>query len=295
MRYEAVIRTQFKVVSTSGQEFQTICVWHSDRSGHLYINGVSGLYLCMVCGAKGSLDRLTTRPVVLGSDDVREKLSRLGKKEAPVVTYPEAWLDKFDVEHGYWTEERGLPADVVARFRLGYDPFTDRATIPLRNADGEVLGVTYRRLDGGKPKYLHPKGFPTGKYLFGAWLLTEERRVALVEGQVDAIRCWSERVPALGLMGARLTNDQRRTLQRLNIQTAVLMLDNDKAGYKGTLGVAEALEGTGIRVLVGQYRHYWFGKDGEVVKDPDSLTGPRLRKQYHSAVGIHEWASTLTV
>jgi DNA primase len=292
-RYEGAIKSSFKVVTVSGDEYQVICPWHSDHSGHLYINATKGLYLCMVCGAKGSLEKLAIRPTVLGSDDVREKIARMATKHDPVTIYPESWLKKFDVKHDYWTEVRHLPEDTIDRFGLGYDFYSDRMTIPLRDQYGKILGVTYRRLDDRKPKYLHPKGFPTGKHLFGAWLVTDERRVALVEGQVDAIRCWSERVPALGLMGARLTIDQRKVLQRLDIQTVVLMMDNDAAGYRGTIGVAESLEGSGIRVLVGRYLDYWYDEKGEAVKDPDGLNGARLRKMYHSAGDIYKWSEDI--
>lgn len=295
MRYEGVIRSSFRVVSVATTEFQVICPWHQDRSGKLYINGVTGLYLCMRCGAKGGLDKMQDRPVVLGTDDVREKIKRMAEKNIPVHVYPDSWLLKFDFPHDYWTGERGLPEDVVKLFRLGYDPLSNRMTIPLRDADGRVLGVTYRRLDDQKPKYLHPKGFPTGKYLFGAWLVTDQKRIALVEGQVDAIRCWSERVPALALMGARLTADQKRVLERMDVQTVVLMLDNDSAGFRGTLGVAETLADAGMRVLVAQYRDYWFDGEGRPVKDPDGLSGTRLRKAFHSAVPIQEWARNLDV
>ena len=79
----------------------------------------------------------------------------------------------------------------------------------------------------------------------------------------------------------------------MHIETVVLMLDNDNAGRNGTLGVAEALQGSGIRVVVGQYRDYWFDDRGEAVKDPDSLNGARLRKLFHSAVPIHDWARSI--
>lgn len=268
---------------------QCICPWHPDRSGKLYVNARTGLYLCMRCGAKGSLDRLSEKPIVLGSDDVREKLEAIRTKRKPTKVYPESWLRQFDIPHPYWEQDRRLPTEVIEKFCLGYDPLSNRMTIPLRNVSGDILGVTYRRLDGGKPKYLHPKGFPTGKHLFGAWHITNERRVALVEGQVDAIRCWSERVPALGLMGARITPDQKRVLRRLGVQTVVLMLDNDAAGYRGTIGIEEDLKGSGLRVLAGRYRDYWVDQDGPI-KDPDGLAGHRLRKMFHSATDIHDWA-----
>jgi DNA primase len=291
VRYEASIRDTFNVTSVSGDEFLCMCPWHDDTSqGHLYVNGIKGLYLCMSCGAKGSLANLSLPRIVVGSDDVREKIERFRKGRKPIRFHPEAWLRQFDVPHDYWTQERGLPSEVVHQFRLGYDPFTNRCTMPLRDAHGRILGVTYRRLDGGKPKYLHPKGFPTGKYLYGAWLLGEERTVALVEGQVDACRGWASRVPALALMGARITRDQIKALQHLGVRTVVLMLDNDAAGLRGTVQIAEAMKGSGIRVKSGWYRDYWMG-----VKDPDGLSPQRYRKMYHSALPMTQWAGRVVI
>lgn len=289
MKYESAIREAFTVTQVSGDEFLCMCPFHQDTSsGHLYANAIKGVYLCMSCGAKGSIESLDIPRIVVGSDDVREKIRRMRDGKQEQVYKPESWLMRYAVPHEYWTEERGLPPGVVSMFGLGYDPMTDRCTMPLRDMQGRILGVTFRRLDDGKPKYLHPKKFPVGRYLYGAWLLSDEQTVALVEGQVDAIRGWAARVPALSLMGARITRDQIRVLQRANVRTVVLMLDNDAAGTRGTVQIIEALKGSGIRVKVGWYRPYWVG-----VKDPDRLTHQRYRKMYHSALPASVWADRL--
>lgn len=283
MRYESGIREAFRVVSVSGSEFNCACPWCAGSKNVLYANGWSGYYICFQCGAKGHLDKLDIELPQVTTDDVRAKLKALTTKAPAQHYYPEGWLRQFDMAHPYWTEDRRLPQETVDQFRLGYDAFSDRVTLPLRDLQGRILGVTYRRLDDGRPKYLHPKGFPIGRHLYGAWLLTDERKVALVEGQVDAIRCWSERVPALAMMGARLTRDQVKVLQRLGVKTVVLMMDNDEAGRRGNISVYEALLGSGIRVQVGWYRPYWR------VKDPDGLKGDRLRKMFHGGMGILDW------
>lgn len=290
MKYAGTIRETFNVLSTSGDEFLCVCPWHRDRSGHLYVNAAKGLYYCQVCGAKGHLERdLDLRKPLIGIDDVRETLARLQVRgQHKQHYYPESWLRQFDNPHPYWCEVRGLDPQVVARFRLGYDPLTNRVTIPLRDIRGRILGVTYRRLDDGKPKYLHPPKFPVGRHLYGAWALDLRytvKTVALVEGQVDALRGWCYEVPTLGLMGARITRDQIKVLQRANVRTAVLMLDNDMAGIRGTVQISEMLKGSGIRVLAGWYRDYWNN-----VHDPDSLTRQRFRKMYHAALPITQWA-----
>ena len=286
MRYEAAIRKNFKVSSISGTEALCMCPWHPDTSiGHLYVSMSKGVYLCMSCGAKGHLDQSGIETPLVSTNDLRERLNAMKAPKQKQKTYPESWLTQFDVPHPYWTDERGFEEADVSRFRLGYDPFSNRLTLPLRDLHGRILGVTYRRLDDGKPKYLHPKGFPTGRHLYGGWLLTDQRKVALVEGQLDAVRAWSSRIPALSMMGARLTRDQVKVLQRSGIRHVVLMLDNDSAGVQGTIGVHEALRGSGIRVSIGWYRDYWFG-----AKDPDGLTPQRLRKMFHSSVSILDWA-----
>lgn len=284
-RYASVIEAHFDVVSHSGREYLCKCPWHDDSGKpNLYINSASGLFLCMSCGKKGHLDQVGLPTPLQSTEGVRDRLRAMTAKATGPKTYPESWLRQFDFPHPYWTEERGLDAHTVARFGLGYDVQTNRMTLPLRDYRGNILGVTYRRLDDQRPKYINPKGYPLGRHLYGAWLVEEQSKVALVEGQVDAIKCWSERVPAIALMGSRLTQDQRKVLQRLGIRKVVLMLDNDSAGVKGTVGVYEMLRGSGIQVVAGWYRDYWS------VKDPDGLKGDRLRKMYHSAVPLPSWA-----
>jgi DNA primase len=162
-------------------------------------------------------------------------------------------------------------------------------TIPLRDEQKRLLGVITRRLDDQKPKYRYPKGFKIGQHLFASWLIRQHHtKVAIVEGSVDSMACWDARIAALGLLGSRLTDDQRDLLKRLGVQHVVLMLDNDKAGREGTYQVYEALKGTGIRVSVGVYRPYWQEKD------PAALTPARRRKQFHSAKPWHLWQHDVT-
>lgn len=284
-RYLKFVERTFKTTGRSGDEVQCVCPWHRDSApGHLYVNVVKGLYLCFSCGASGHVEKDGAELPPVTTGELREKIQAMRAPRQEQRLYPEGWLSQFDVPHPYWTTARGLPSDIVNMFRLGYDPFSNRVTLPLRDMHGRILGVTYRRLDDVKPKYRHPKKFPIGKHLYGAWLLTDQRKVALVEGQVDAIRCWSERVPALAMMGARLTHDQVKVLQHLNIRTVVTMTDNDESGRKAVANIYMALQGTGIRQLVGWYRPYWRN-----VKDPDNLTGDRLRKMYHGAMPILDW------
>lgn len=298
MRYAALIERTFQVVHTSGEEFQCMCPWHQDTSGHLYVNAVKGLYFCQSCGAKGSIlngkDGKAVRLPPAGMDDVRKRIERFRQPADQQQYRDERWLRQFDSPTDFWTGRRGLSEATVSLFRLGYDPFSRRATLPLRDARGRILGVTYRRLDDGTPRYLHPKKFPIGRHLYGAWLIEDQRTIAITEGQVDAISGWESRVPAVATMGARITKDQVKVLQRLGVRKAVFLYDNDNAGRKGTVAAYEMLRGSGIQFAAGWYRSYWTIYDPKIeamrpVKDPDELTPARYRKMFHSALPILDW------
>lgn len=286
MRYEQQIRRTFDVVSTSGSEFLCKCPWHIDgNKPNLYANGKNGKFLCQSCGKRGHMQAITGMLPQASAQDLRDRMAALTAPEAPKPrVYSEAWLLRYAHVHPGWYE-RGFSEQVMADFNLGYDPTNDVLTIPVRNTEGELLGVITRRLDDLKPKYMYPKGFPIGRYLFGAWKLRSGERnvVALVEGTVDAIACWDARIPAMAMMGSRLTKDQATVLQVLGIRTVVVFTDNDVAGREAIPQVHDALRGRGIAVRVAVYRPYWRAKD------PAELNEQRRRKAFHSAVPWHRW------
>jgi DNA primase len=144
------------------------------------------------------------------------------------------------------------------------------------------MGVIYRKLDSGRPKYLYPRGFRIGKVLFGSWkICAHHKRIAIVEGPLDAIAAWEARIPAVALLGARLSPDQAKLIRSLGIRSVVTMTDNDQAGYEAVISVKDGLPG--INVEVGWYRHTWKSKD------PGELKAQRRRTMFLSPRKYHEW------
>ena len=276
MKYESLIRQRFEVISQSGDEFLCRCPFHNDTGKpNLYANGDKGLYFCHACKAKGKVDGDIP-------PDWESLIARLGGPLEPPTpdTYGEEWLDQFDiVETSYW-EERGYTPETIKQWRLGYNPWKDAGTIPIRNDDGDILGVIRRNFDPEMPKYMYPKGVKLSKILWGASALTEEHtKVALVEGSLDAIACWQARVPALGLLGSHMSLFQYKLLKRLDIRHIVVFTDNDDAGRSGAEEIIEVVDD--ILVSVARYRPYWNAKD------PSDLTDQQIRKAFHSAKRIH--------
>ena len=263
------------VLGESGDEARFRCPYHDDDEGKLYVNVMTGLWICFSghCGKKGKLGYANEDDEI---DGLRSRVRRMNEEEeAPVERLPEGWLRQFQRGHTYWHTIRKFSSKTIERFDLGYDPASNRLTIPVRDTQGELLGAIYRSLDGSKPKYLHPKGFRTGHHLFGSHLVGDRRKVALVEGPLDAIACWDARVPALACYGARLTEGQHWLLNYLGVEVLVPMFDHDKAGARATEALNDEVDDLVI------FPASWPANS--TAKDPGELRPDQRRKVYHGA------------
>lgn len=288
--YDTFAENILQVVFRSGDEYECICPFHADTKPSFRFNIVKGAWICHACGEHGSAKTLAERlnvPLVVNGASVpslRDRLARLNQRENLPVELPESYLTQFSFPTDYWEDDRGFSFRSVRTWELGYDPQTDSATIPFRNKRGRLLGVIRRRLaPDTRPRYLYPAGVPIGKHLFGAWKISPkpDRKVAICEGPLDAIACWDSRVPALAMLGCRLTRDQVRVLRQLGIQQVTILTDNDEAGWGAIEEIHSRLEGIAVRV--GWYRPYWLSKD------PAELSDPQRRKMYHSAPTFRDW------
>lgn len=273
MRYEQLIRNTFTVVSEHGDEFLCKCPYHDDTGRpNLYANAVKGVFLCHACGAKG---RLESREL---PEDWEGLLKRMDMKlEPPPPTfYNNTWLDQFDNPCDYW-RSRGFSDQTIRQWKLGYDIMRNEGTIPVWDERSRLIGAIRRRFAKDGPKYLYPKGFPLSRILFGSHRLGKNhRKAAIVEGSLDTIACWNARVPALGLLGAHITETQHQLLHKMDVHHIVLMTDNDVAGDAAVESVLDTVKG--ITVSVAQYRSYWNAKD------PGDLQPQQIRKMFHSAL-----------
>lgn len=284
MSFLPQIKSRFEVHHQEGDEVVCKCPFHDDGGKpNLYVNSMTGLYYCFVCGARGKVDSGTRPEMAEAAANLRSRLHRLREPESEIEVghYPDEWLLQF-LPSPYWSEERGFSERTIQRFHLGWDPVTGHLTIPIYSMQGNVLGVIYRRTDDVKPKYLHPRGFRTSRHLFGSHLVVQRhRKVALVEGPLDAIALWDAGIPALALYGARLSDGQNELLKKLGVQTVVVMTDNDRPGREAVADVKAKVRG--MQVMVGVYQPHWGAKD------PGELSKVRRKGMYHSALPYHQW------
>ena len=166
-----------------------------------------------------------------------------------------------------------------------YFMFRGRLMIPIRNVQGQVVAFTARQLDitpqdhaSWKAKYINSPEthiFQKSRLLFNLDRAKEATRASgrllLVEGQLDALRCWSEGIQdAVAPQGTSITEDQlqlaRRYVDRLDV-----LFDSDAAGGRAVLRLLPMAFKAGLQVQVFRL------PDGS---DPDDL----LRREGREAL-----------
>lgn len=128
--------------------------------------------------------------------------------------------------------------------------FSGRLMIPIHEKLGRICGFTARKLSitpewGEKksPKYVNSPETPIflkGQLLFNLHLankeISDEKDFLLVEGQLDAIRCWEEGFKTvIAPQGTAFKNTQADLLRKSNPRRVVCLLDGDEAGKKAAL------------------------------------------------------------
>lgn len=159
--------------------------------------------------------------------------------------------------------------------------FRGRLMIPIRDIQGRVIAFAGRQLaitpqdDPAKDaKYINSPEtaiFHKGKVLFGLdrarQHVEKEGYFILVEGQLDAIRCWEKGLnTAIAPQGTGITEQQLGTLRRYSSKVYSL-LDSDNAGQKASLRILpmalkEGIDISFIRLPKGSDPDEYLCKEG---------------------------------
>lgn len=152
-------------------------------------------------------------------------------------------------------EEAGL-------FTKGREFFSDRITIPIRDAVGSVIGFSARKYktDTFGGKYINTPETPLfkkSKVLFGLSFsrktIAKDRRALIVEGQFDALRLiYSGFNWTVAGQGTAFGEEQAKELIHLGVRQAYLALDGDTAGQEAAVKIGNIFQKEGIEVLVLQ-------------------------------------------
>ena len=157
--------------------------------------------------------------------------------------------------------EQGIPPEVIDKSGLFFDRkgrqdfltrFRGRLMIPIRDTQERVVAFTARQLSvtpendpAREAKYVNSPETPIfskGNLLFNLDKarrhIDENKRFLLVEGQLDAIRCWEQGVKnVVAPQGTAFTSGQAHLLRRYRPAGIDCLLDGDEAGQKAALRI----------------------------------------------------------
>lgn len=195
-------------------------------------------------------------------------MSRDGNSSAQAVTYiTEEELAGYRFSHPYMYH-RKLTDKVIDYFDIGFDVKTDSLTFPVHDVKGNVHFVQRRSV--GKKSFMNESVASKGQVVYGLYHayknLSWIKELYVCESIIDALTCWTHRVPAVAIMGALPTNQQLKLLEQFPARKIVIALDNpsvDEAGKQGSIRLADGL---------GRTKLVQFLKFPEGVKDVNEMT-----------------------
>ncbi len=149
-----------------------------------------------------------------------------------------------------------------------YDIFRNRIMFPIHDSNGNPVGFS-GRVYNNEPdsKYINTKEtyiFKKGELLFNYHranlIAKKEGFLILCEGQMDAIRIYSNGMKNVcATMGTALTNYHINLIKKLNVKV-ILNMDSDNAGVKAALQNGDLLRKNNIEVNILRLNN---------AKDPD--------------------------
>jgi DNA primase len=316
-----------KIKSSGPDDIGAPCPFHEDSNPSFAINIKNGLWICHGCGLSGGLatflkyaglsrDRIDSILEPLRADLERHN-ERLRRKEnyrfrtsdpfLSDIILPETILGTFDFKP-LDLVENGFSPKVLRRMEVGYDKSKDRITFPIRDAYGNLVGISGRAAGDSNLRYKVYQGSDKGlvgdfgkyfdeqfpKYriknrlflwnahtIYPKALHSVDLNLIIVEGYKACIWLVQNGWPdTVALMGRSITGAQHDLIHRMT-DTVTLFLDNDKPGREATKKVGSWLSRT-LRVYVCQPDH-------KVFKQPDYLSRYGIRKVMENRMRYEKW------
>lgn len=153
--------------------------------------------------------------------------------------------------------ELGVDVTALARLEPRYDRHQRAHAFPMRNGDGDMVGIRLRALDGTKRAVKHSKAG-----LFYDAAVTEAREVWVCEGPTDTAAAMTLGYVAVGRPSCLGNTDDLRVLfKRWGVRRMVVVADNDEAkrrpdnslwypGREGAMMLVKAMGGVEYKLLM---------------------------------------------
>lgn len=261
-----------KVESVSGENLTFLCPWHHERHPSARMNFKTTAWLCSVgCGQGNAITFLSKlrnmtveearnhiyarygigpgAPIDDLESEVLRNLARRVEVEPERVAPSEEWIEEFRFRweaawghpaHEYMVEQRGFTVEELIYWEIGYDDFSHRVTIPVRDIHGTLVGFKGRAISpDSQPRYLI-LGTPlnsSGRFPFHTYAKSEhvfgldrwrsqDSTLYIVEGELNVVALWRHGFPAVAVAGAEFS-DRQRELIATHTDHVTIYFDDD--------------------------------------------------------------------
>ena len=198
----------------------------------------------------------------------------------------------------------GFQKKTLRHFEVGFDTTNLRVTFPIRNIYGDLVGVSGRAiLEGQEPRYklykqelIQRKDFRVPEnysmdsvkeallwhgHLVFPYLLRSDLPLVVVEGFKACAWVWQAGYqPVVALVGAYLS-DFHAEIIATHTKQAILFLDNNVAGHKGSFYGARKLIEKGVDTRIVAYE--------DEREQPDALNPREVLTRIEEPQSFRDW------
>lgn len=285
-----------------GYELRARCPFHNDRNPSFSMNIEKGVWICFTGCGQGEFFDLVERILNCSPQEAHDWVASNGKRTnvnelssrlasalglipglAQEAKKDSDWRSYYESLNSdtmpLWFLNRGFAWSTINHWNIRYDSIFDSVTIPVI-WQKEMVGTVTRNFRQDRPKYENSPNLPRAEILFGE-ILSSAPTIIICEGVLDTLWLWQCGYNVAGLLGTFLSEGQINILKRYRLGEITLALDNDEAGFKGTLEAVKRLTKAGW--LLPQIKVMQFP---EGAKDPQDCSEEELDIIYEKRKGL---------
>jgi DNA primase len=194
-------------------------------------------FICETLGWREYLKGRNYKPKVDYLSSLRE-LQRPRKHYKETIPNPilsEDILSEYIPYPHYWWIEEGISYNTQLHYGIGFDLQSDRITIPIRNQDGQLVGVKGRTVDENEERkylYLHQLNMSNELFNFhnAKEYIQKEQKVYIFEAEKSPMLLHSNNVyNSVGVASSSISETQARMIKGCGINIKIIVcFDKDK-------------------------------------------------------------------
>ena len=217
-------------------------------------------WICSICG----YDYYAEEEELPPSLEWLHYLTKMNKESTmeeedntPVKPIDEKILDYYLPVGNYLFENDNISLSTQDLFEIGYDPRTNRVTIPIRSEIGDLVGVKGRilneEIDDGESKYVYLQPCSKSKILYGLNINMDNiirfGKVFVAESEKAIMQMYEMGYYGVATGGSKISKHQINMLTRLGVQI-IFAYDKDVSKEQLDNIASQFVEGVPVYAII---------------------------------------------